>query len=329
MTKNRQEDAASLVRPRIALIAGTLGQAGAEKQLVYMARALRQAGAELRVYSLTKGEFYEAHLRELGVEPIWFGRKGKLPNCTIPLRLMSLASQLVRFRPHVVQSAHFFCNLYAGLCGRLSGALTLGAMRNDLERERKGCGRWTRASLRLPSTIIANSRAARRGVEEFGIDPQAITVLNNVVDLDEFDLMCRSSAGDAAWEEDGRTDCPGGRAHVPRKAIRSLPCGSGRHAECRLPCAASSSGMVRAGRTSAAAPMSLAFCQTACCFRGDGSTCQPSFARPTCSSFPRTMRAARMSCSRPWRCAGRWLQHPPGTPAICGGGRDKRLRRAV
>ncbi len=200
---DRDARIASPARLRIALIAGTLGQAGAEKQLVYMVRALQKAGAELRVYSLTQGEFYEAHLRELRVEPLWFGRKRKLSYCNVPLRIMSLAPQLVRFRPQIVQSAHFFCNLYAGLCGRLVGALTLGAMRNDLERERKGCGRWTRASLGLPSAIIANSRAARRGVEEFRIDPQSIIILNNAIDLDKFDSMYTSSTGDSAWDEGG------------------------------------------------------------------------------------------------------------------------------
>ena len=38
------------------------GPGGAEKQLVYMVRALCDAGVDLRVYSLTMGEFYEARL---------------------------------------------------------------------------------------------------------------------------------------------------------------------------------------------------------------------------------------------------------------------------
>ena len=125
--RERQRRHSSRRSLRIALIAGTLGQAGAEKQLVYMARSLREAGADLRVYSLTRGEFYEAHLRELGVEPRWFGRFGNIRFANIPLRLASLAGQLGRFRPHIVQSGHFFCNLYAGLCGRLTGALPMGA----------------------------------------------------------------------------------------------------------------------------------------------------------------------------------------------------------
>src|SRR5262249_42873838 len=59
---------------RVAMVAGTLGQGGAEKQLVYIANALHQAGVEVRVYSLTRGEFYESSLRALGIAPIWIGR---------------------------------------------------------------------------------------------------------------------------------------------------------------------------------------------------------------------------------------------------------------
>jgi glycosyltransferase involved in cell wall biosynthesis len=192
---------ASPGRLRIALIAGELGQAGAEKQLVYMARSLRDAGADLRVYSLTKGEFYESHLRELGVEPRWFGRFGNIRFANIPLRLASLAASLGRFRPHIVQSAHFFCNLSAGMSGRLSGALAIGGMRNELIFERKVYGRWTRLMLRLPSAIIANSQAARSGMDEFGISPDSIVVLDNAIDLDDFDA--RSNSGACPWDPGG------------------------------------------------------------------------------------------------------------------------------
>jgi glycosyltransferase involved in cell wall biosynthesis len=201
MIGNRSSNTASPDRLRIAFVAGTLGQAGAEKQLVYMARSLQAAGADLRVYCLTRGEYYERHLRELGIEPRYFDGSRSIRFAKVPARMASLAAKLVRVKPHIVQSSHFFCNLYAGLWGRLSGTLSIGAMRNDLERERKGCGRWTRASLRLPSAIIANSMAARRGVDDYGIDPDSIIILNNAIELGSFDA--RSSAGDSAWDPVG------------------------------------------------------------------------------------------------------------------------------
>jgi len=50
-------------RLRVALVAGGLGQGGAEKQLIYVIRALRQIEAHVRVYKLTRGEFYEPCLQ--------------------------------------------------------------------------------------------------------------------------------------------------------------------------------------------------------------------------------------------------------------------------
>src|SRR4051812_4027788 len=41
---------------KVCFITGTLGRGGAEKQLVFMLRALQNAGIESRVLCLTKGE---------------------------------------------------------------------------------------------------------------------------------------------------------------------------------------------------------------------------------------------------------------------------------
>ena len=59
---------------RVALLAGCLERHGAEKQAVFMARALRQAGVDVRVYSLTRGDHYEHVLRSEGFDSRWAGR---------------------------------------------------------------------------------------------------------------------------------------------------------------------------------------------------------------------------------------------------------------
>src|SRR2546430_7454389 len=61
-------------RLRVAILAGTLGQGGAEKQLIYIARALRQSNVAVQVYALRRDEFYEAALQGLNLQPIWIGR---------------------------------------------------------------------------------------------------------------------------------------------------------------------------------------------------------------------------------------------------------------
>src|SRR4028119_273341 len=105
---------------RVALLAGALSQGGAEKQLTYMARALLDAGVEVRVYSLTQGEFYESALRSLGLQPIWVGQFSN------PLlRVAVLAQRLREFRPHILQSTHFFTNLHVTLVARLYGIMAI------------------------------------------------------------------------------------------------------------------------------------------------------------------------------------------------------------
>ena len=181
---------------RVALLAGTLTRGGAEKQLVYMAHALRDAGVEVRVLSLTRGEFFEPTLRALGLAPRWVGRHAQPP-----LRLAAVASALRDFRPHVVQAAHFYANLYVSLAARPYRALGLGAIRNDTWYELAGNGRWGRWLMRTPHALIVNSHAAKRNAERLGVDAGAMHVVPNVIDLAE----CPAPAGreGTARERDG------------------------------------------------------------------------------------------------------------------------------
>src|SRR5437867_4813362 len=108
-------------RLRVALVAGTLVQDGAEKQLVYMAHALSEAHVDIRVYCLTRGEFYESALTALGIQTYWVGRFGSRIS-----RLLTLTAALREFRPHIVQAGHFFTNLYATVAARLCKAVPVG-----------------------------------------------------------------------------------------------------------------------------------------------------------------------------------------------------------
>ena len=167
---------------RVALLAGGLSQGGAEKQLVYMAGALLRSGAEVRVYSLTKGEYYEESLRSLGLAPRWIGRIGN-PGA----RVVAWAAALRDFSPHVLQSGHFFSNLYVCLVAPLYRAVAIGSIRSDVFQEMKANKRWGPLLLRMPPAIIANSFAARRNAEQLGLPPGKIEILPNVLDLSEFD----------------------------------------------------------------------------------------------------------------------------------------------
>jgi glycosyltransferase involved in cell wall biosynthesis len=164
------------------MVAGSLTQGGAEKQLVYMAQALRARGAEVRIYSLTRGEFYEGVLRDRGFLPIWVGHH-RHPAA----RVVVMARAFRGFQPHIVQSTHFFANLYAALAGRMAGALPIGSIRNDGAFDIDANGRWGPWLLRVPPLLIANSTAAQRHAESVGTPQHKIHLVANVINLAEFD----------------------------------------------------------------------------------------------------------------------------------------------
>lgn len=174
-------------RLRVALVAGTLAQGGAEKQLIYLVSALRSAGAEVRVYSLTRGEFHEPELRAMGMDPVWVGRRGNPA-----MRIAALALALRGFRPHIVQATHFYVNLYVRAVAPMYDAIGIGAVRNDVDHEVRANGRWGPWLLRAPSALIMNSHAARENAIDLGLPATRLHVLPNAIDLRAFDD--RSSA---------------------------------------------------------------------------------------------------------------------------------------
>ncbi|HKV49607.1 MAG TPA: glycosyltransferase [Gemmatimonadaceae bacterium] len=182
--------------PRIAFVAGTLGQGGAEKQLVYMARALRSAGVDVCVYCLTRGEYYEEALADAGIMPVWIGR-----SAAPPLRVLALRRELKQFRPHIVQSAHFYTNLYVRLAAPAAGAIDIGAARNDVIHEVLYNGRWGQWLVRAPSALIVNSYAAQRNTSAYGARAGSVHVLPNVIDLAAFDAAAAAAAPRRSGED--------------------------------------------------------------------------------------------------------------------------------
>jgi len=167
---------------RVAMIAGSLTQGGAEKQLLYMARALRNAGVSVHIYCLTEGEFHEPTLRREGFEFTFVGRLAHPA-----ARLLVLLRACRRVRPHIIQSTHFFVNLYAALLGRACHAIGVGSIRNDGRFDMQANGRWGPWLLSAPEVLLANSWAARHHAVAAGISRDRVFVLPNVIDLAEFD----------------------------------------------------------------------------------------------------------------------------------------------
>jgi len=173
---------------RVAFVAGTLGQGGAEKQLTYMVRALLQEGISVRVCVLTRGEHYEPVLKALEAEVVWVGQYSNPAG-----RLIRLTASLRDFRPHVLQAAHFFTNLYVGLAAPLVGAVGLGAIRNDMTREMESNPFWGKYLLTRVGSLITNSQGALRNAQMLGVQSERVNYLPNIIDLTEFDRQQRQA----------------------------------------------------------------------------------------------------------------------------------------
>jgi len=76
---------------KVCFLAGTLGRGGAERQLIYMLKALTTAGIPTRVLCLTKGEALENEILEMGIPVTWVGKsKWK------PVRLCQIILEVIR-----------------------------------------------------------------------------------------------------------------------------------------------------------------------------------------------------------------------------------------
>lgn len=167
---------------KVAFLAGTLAQGGAERQLVYMVRALLDVGVDVRVYSLTRGEYYESSIQTLGAPLIWIGQYSS------PLfRTIALMVALRNFKPHVLHATHFYTNLYVGLVAPLYNALGIGSIRSNLFLELESNPFWGKSLFNIVGSLIANSQAASRNAVILGLDPKKIQYLPNVIDLAAFD----------------------------------------------------------------------------------------------------------------------------------------------
>jgi glycosyltransferase involved in cell wall biosynthesis len=172
---------------RVCFVAGTLGQGGAERQLVYMLRALKSVGTDVALLSLTSGEFWEESIRALEIPVIWVGRKASRL-----ARLWEIASAVREWKPQLIHSQHSYTNPYATATGRTLGIPAIAAVRNDFTSEIRGDGaaarRW---GYRHARVVAANSKAALQTASSSGIPRGKLMFLPNVVDTAEFSCAQR------------------------------------------------------------------------------------------------------------------------------------------
>jgi len=161
---------------KVCFVAGTLGRGGAERQLIFMLRSLKNVGITSRLLCLTKGEALEEEIRDLGVDVHSIETRGG--------RLMTLRSIVKELRKQpadIVQSSHFYTNIYVSIAGRFNGIPSIGAIRSDLAFELTSNGSYGKYQLRLPRHLIANSKLSLERAVSFGVDRDRIDLVRNVV----------------------------------------------------------------------------------------------------------------------------------------------------
>lgn len=164
---------------KVCFLVGTLARGGAEKQLVFMLRALQNSGITAEILCLTKGEPYEEEIESAGFSVKFVGTsKNRLA------RFWKIVQALRESRADIIQSSHFYTNLYAGAAGRLLKIPSVGAVRSDLVYEiesHKITGRW---QVSLPDILVTNSDAARQRLIQRRVDPAKIEFVRNVVEIE-------------------------------------------------------------------------------------------------------------------------------------------------
>ena len=162
---------------KVCFLVGTLGRGGAERQLVYMLKALKKCKTDARILCLTKGEAYEEEIKSLDVPIEWIG---KSPNRAV--RLLNVIKNLRKNPADILQSSHFYTNIYVGAAGKILKIPSIGAVRSDLFSEmkiHKFLGAW---QVSLPHFLIVNSRLAYQRAIESGISSKKVEFVRNVVE---------------------------------------------------------------------------------------------------------------------------------------------------
>jgi glycosyltransferase involved in cell wall biosynthesis len=166
---------------RFCFIAGTLAQGGAERQLFYVLKTLRALGARPRVLCLMQGEFWEEKLAALQIPVTWIGSQQARAQ-----RLWQIIKLLRDAPPDVIQSQHFYTNLYAAVAARALRRREVGALRSHPLSDVQADPLLGRFSLRVPRRLAANSRAAIANAIELGVPAARLHLLPNVVDTKLF-----------------------------------------------------------------------------------------------------------------------------------------------
>ncbi len=161
----------------VCFITSTLGMGGAERQLYYILKSLKQNNRSAIVICMSQGDYWEKPIRDLGIPVFWAGKNtGRIA------RLVSIIKIIRQNDIDIIHSQHFHTNLYAIVSGFILKKRVIGSVRNDVFHEIKDAGLYGKVCFNFPKQLVVNSRAAIQNAMQLGKKEEQLFFLPNVID---------------------------------------------------------------------------------------------------------------------------------------------------
>ncbi len=175
---------------RVVVLARKLDQGGAERQIVALAKALRERGRDVQVVLFYVGGVFDAELAAAGVPTHFVGKRGRWDAVGF---LARLALILRRLRPATIYSFLDLPNILAALfrpaVGRPRLVWSIRAAGMEMHHYDWLSKLIPRLEARLSWTadvIVANSRAGKDWAISRSFPPDKMVVIENGIDTNRF-----------------------------------------------------------------------------------------------------------------------------------------------
>ncbi|MBC7817441.1 MAG: GT4 family glycosyltransferase PelF [Planctomycetaceae bacterium] len=187
-------------RVRLAVVINAIVLAGAERMLARVLARLRPEEFDVHVFTIGMSGPFTEHLEQLGIpNRLYEFLRPKLPN---PLHLLTLARDLRRFHPDVVQGWMYLGNLYGGVAAKLARRdlpvawnIRHSTLDPQIDSRSMRWSAWLGGQLSgfVPDRIVLCAEAARAAHLRVGYAPEKLEVIPNGFDLSEVrpDLVAR------------------------------------------------------------------------------------------------------------------------------------------
>ena len=165
--------------PRILHIIPTFDRAGAEKQLLVLARGLARDGFDVHVAALTHGGPLLGEFREAGIPTTVIGKRLKAD----PVALARLTRHIARLQPDLVHTWIFAAGSYGRVAARAASVKHVVAGEYCVDRW-KSSWQWfvDRRLARSTDRYVVNSPAIRDYCVQHGLPSEKFTMINNGVE---------------------------------------------------------------------------------------------------------------------------------------------------